>query len=283
MSKAEANDLCTKIEKAEILLRNTKSKNTLQSVEHRKPLHKSDESRVILRRKIFDELIHFDRLDDDDEIRLGSGGAKPKGSARKDGVAVIVTGLPASGKSSICSKLADAIGAHIIDSDFAKRKIPEFNDEFGASIVHDESSLITYGGAKEYAEEYNLYEYCIAQKFNIVIPKIGPSPNDIRKLRDALMGRDYVIHLVLVSLDRQEACRRAMRRYISTGRYVPLSLVFDVYGNEPLLTYYRVREDKEWATTLKMTTEFFRESGPLLVHINGASPAAGFCKERIPS
>ena len=71
--------------------------------------------------------------------------------------------LPASGKSTIANSIADLYGAYIIDSDFAKRKIPEFGHEFGASIVHEESSIITFGSRKpKYNDEFSLYEFCVA-------------------------------------------------------------------------------------------------------------------------
>ena len=52
ISRTEANDLCTKIMKAELLLKNMRFKPTLESKDHRKPLYSSDESRIILRRRI---------------------------------------------------------------------------------------------------------------------------------------------------------------------------------------------------------------------------------------
>jgi len=84
--------------------------------------------------------------------------------------------------------------------------------------------------------------------------------------------------LVVVSLDRQEACARALERYIKTRRYVPLSLIFDVYGNEPILTYYRIRDDTEWASVLKLSSKNLRENGPELIYENGGSPAKAICK-----
>lgn len=281
MDKTEADEICSKITKAELLIRETRFKSTLKSSHHRRPLHKTDDCRVTLRRRVFDELITFERLDDDDHIKLGVGGAKPKGVPIKGKNAIIIAGLPASGKSYIASQLADKTSAYVVDSDFAKRKIPEFSDEFGASLVHDESSLITYGGDEKFSQEYNLFEYCIAQQFNVVIPKIGASVESLRELRDALLAKEYSVHLVLVGLDRQIACERAIRRYIATERYVPLSLVFDVFGNEPLLTYYRVRDDAGWTSTIKISSRDLKLRGPLLIHVKGDSPAASLCKERI--
>ena len=280
----EADNLCTEVMKAELLLRAMTLKSTLESVDNRRPLYKTDDRRVTLRRRIFDELIEKSRIADEEKISLGEGGAKPATNAKHEKQAIILIGLPASGKSSVAGKLADLTGSYVVDSDYAKRKIPEFTQEFGASIVHEESSLITFGmSAGKYKEEFNLFEYCIAKHCNMVIPKIGSDRESIESLRDALLSKGYSVHLALISLDRQEACRRALYRYIKTKRYVPLSLIFDGYGNEPILTYYRTRDSKEWNSVGKISTLDLREKGPFVVSSKGNGPiqqliAAGYAK-----
>ncbi|MBL1264929.1 zeta toxin family protein [Methylomicrobium sp. RS1] len=271
LQESEADELSQHVMKAERLLEGMKLKSTLESMENRRPLYKSNEKRVNLRRQIFDELINYERLDDDEKIMLGKGGAKPNTPLQTDREAIIVTGLPASGKSSIASKLADFFGAYVIDSDFAKRKIPEFGHEFGASIVHEESSLVTFG-LSGYEDEYNIYEFCIAKGYNMIIPKIGGNCSSLREIRDTLIGKEYKVHLVLVSLDRQESCKRALYRYINTKRYVPLGLIFDGYGNEPILAYYRVRDDEKWSSVGKLSTLFLKEKGPEIMYSTQNSP-----------
>ena len=64
--------------------------------------------------------------------------------ARKQ--AFVLIGLPASGKSSIAVDIADKYGALLLDSDLAKRKLPEYKVyPWGASLVNAESSLIVFG------------------------------------------------------------------------------------------------------------------------------------------
>lgn len=266
LNEVEADDASLHVMKAERLLEGMELKSTLESQENRRFLYKEDGKRVNLRRKIFDELKDFERPEDDEDITLGVGGAKPHTQLKSDREAILLTGLPASGKSTVANKLADLYGAYVIDSDFAKRKIPEFGHEFGASIVHEESSLVTFGSIEpQYSEEFNLYEYCIANGYNMIIPKIGSSCESVRKIRDALMDKGYKVHLLVVSLDRQESCRRALYRYLETKRYVPLGLVFDVYANEPTLTYYRVKDDEHWSSVGKLSTLNLREKGPEIV------------------
>jgi hypothetical protein len=83
--------------------------------------------------------------DSDDHIKLGKGGAVPQNLMRSKDACVLI-GLPASGKSTIARRFATEYGAIILDSDFAKRKLPEFpNYPWGASIVHEESAKIIFG------------------------------------------------------------------------------------------------------------------------------------------
>lgn len=122
-------------------------KDTLKNPAIRNAAYKDEDVRNQLRKRIFEEMITLERLDDDEQVRLGFGGAKPKsvvGSKRK---LFYVIGLPASGKSSICGKICDMFGAYLLDSDLVKRKLPEFFDRSGASLVHKESSIITMGGS----------------------------------------------------------------------------------------------------------------------------------------
>lgn len=56
----------------------------------------------------------------------------------------IVIGLPASGKSSaIVDVISQEFHSKVIDNDMAKEMIPQFNDGWGAGVVHEESQLIS--------------------------------------------------------------------------------------------------------------------------------------------
>jgi hypothetical protein len=269
----EAGDAALEVMGAESLLHTVRLESTLESAANRHSRFKTDESRVTLRRAIFDDLISLERLDDDENIKLKEGGARPHSQIRDDKQAIILIGLPASGKSFLASQIAELYGAYIIDSDYAKRKFPEFKHTFGAPIVHEESSLVTFGSEDPiYADEFCLYEFCITKGFNMVIPKIGSSHRGIRKMRDALISKGYDVHLVLVSLDRQEACRRVLNRFLNTKRYVPLGHVFDGYGNEPVLTYYRTKNDEEWTSVGKLSTLELRDKGPMTIYHENKGP-----------
>ena len=198
-----------------------------------------------LRERIVRELMTYQRIEDDEKIKMGSGGALPVSGVEAGKKAYIVIGLPASGKSGIAARIAEDNNAIIIDSDYAKRKLPEFDSHlYSASIVHAESSGIVHGFEANINSVgfKSLYEQCIEKSYNIVIPRIGQSPEGIIQLAKALKtNKGYEMHLILVSLPKRDATIRAIYRYAATGRYVPLGLIYDVYGNDPSHCYYYLR------------------------------------------
>ena len=208
--------------------------------------HTTERERWKLRSTIVDELANFSRLPSDDDICLGKGGGLPAATINNERQAYLITGLPASGKSSVSNKIAEAFGAVILDSDYAKRKLPEY-EEFGASIVHEESNALILGSANMIDKPRDfrtLLELASYSGSNIVIPKIGHSKDSTRQLAETLKNLyGYKVHLTLVSLDRQIAVTRAILRFVTTKRYVPLSMIFDDYSNEPTNTYNHLKRE----------------------------------------
>lgn len=278
-SSKETGDLAAKVAKAELLLATMSSEDTLKRTKYRHPYYRLDEQREQLREKILAELISNKRLPNDDDTAPGVGGVAPPDSVsiQRDRIAFILIGLPASGKSSVSNKIADNYGAFIVDSDFAKRKFPEFKEEYGAALVHEESTLVTFGlDDAQYKEEPNLLGFCISEGANVVIPKIGAKPDSIRKLRDLLLGYDYQVHLTLIKADRLCATKRAINRFSATNRYVPISLIFDGYSNDPILSYYYMQRDESWASTGVISTE---QNPPEVVETSENNPASLFKRD----
>lgn len=228
------------IRDAEILYEKGSAENTLDGANQRVRGFRTKNERDQLRARILKELMDFERLDDDDAIILGTGGAKPKiPPLRGQKQAYLLTGLPASGKSTVVSKIADHFGAYVIDPDYAKRKLPEYdNTVMGAALVHAESSAITLG--KDYAGP-NLLQLCLYAGFNIVRPLVGERRKKIDDFRNFLENHGYAVHLSIVDLDREVAVKRALTRFLNTNRYVSLSYIFDDCANDPSLVYYKYR------------------------------------------
>lgn len=217
---------------------------TIQSTSFRDRRYKDDIKRWEMRKDILRELYSLKRLEDDEDIVAGKGGALPFADIKNNKQAIIITGLPASGKSTVAAKMAERYGAVIVDSDYAKRKMPEFKKHlYGATVVHEESSQLTFGFKIDNPDNVkSLYEMCLAKGQNIIIPKIGQSPGSIFKLAQTLKNENgYAVHLILVTLPKREATIRAIYRYNKTKRYVPLGLIFDGYGNDPTLCYWYLR------------------------------------------
>lgn len=217
--------------------------NTLVSTKYRDRDYVNDLDRWKLRRQIIHELFTMRRTDTEEEIMLGTGGALPNSGIKKEKKAYILIGPPASGKSGIANKIAEKEGAIILDCDYAKRKLPEFEYECGATFVQEESNSIIYGfGDNNPFKLEGLYKIAVAKQYNVVIPKVGRNIAGIVKMAEFLTSMNYRVHLTLVSLNRREATIRALHRFDQTQRYVPLSYVFDHIGNDPLLSYYLIKE-----------------------------------------
>lgn len=260
-----------RVASAEKQLKEIVGHDTLSSVDNRLPRYANDEIRMQLRKEIFNDLITRKRIDNDDDISMGNGGILPQTPLLKKKEAFIVIGLPASGKSGIASALSDKFGAMILDPDYAKRKIPEFECPFGATLVHEESSLIIFGGQN--SEEQNVLLYAVQNGYNIVIPKIGSDSGRIQRFANDLREIGYVVHLVLVRLDRAKAVARACKRFLDTGRYVPLSLIFDVYGNNPTITYYDLkRARRSFKSFTMISSDVSMEMPKIILDSLGKSP-----------
>lgn len=214
---------------------------TLQSRSYRNFYHRTDKERITLWNKIVADLITKKRLDSDEKIRLGRGGALPNTDIKQSKSAYIIIGLPASGKSTIANEIADEKGAIILDADYAKRKLPEFNSlPFGATLVHDESDAIIFSPPQD-NKFSSLFHLATKFNLNVVVPKIGNNFESIVKLAKTFKHYEYKVHVTLVELDRKKATIRALDRFVTTDRYVPLSLIFDSYSNNPTISYYKLK------------------------------------------
>jgi len=257
---------------------------TLMYDNYRDRNYKTEADRWALREQIVNELITTTRLDDDDQICLGKGGALPTTGVRAEKKAFIVIGLPASGKSGISSMIADRYHAVIIDSDYAKRKLPEFHKlPWGATLVHPESMQITFGFGQNPKKILPLQTLSMANGYNIVIPTIGNKSEKLIRTAEELKTLGYEVHLTLVALPRREATIRAIRRYNKSGRYVPIGMIFDDLGNDPSLTYYLLKCERSdlFKSFGAISTDVTLGHPYITVNLEGDNPAAMFKFEKI--
>lgn len=247
---------------------------TSNSKSYRNYFKRNDVKRLKLRKEIVEELLVKKRIKSDEKIKLGKGGAAPPNGPSQEGEAIIIIGLPASGKSTIASSIADDLGAYILDSDYAKRKIPEYHElQFGATLVHEESSNIIFGEFKRTGYK-SLLQRIKEYRINCVIPKIGSKVQSVLDLKEMLALNGYRSHLALVELDRVKSTRRALKRFLATKRYVPLGLIFDGYANNPSLTYYNLKSkfNNEFQSFGIVSTDVERGGDPKLIEATVNSP-----------
>lgn len=279
--KAELYDIAKLITSGEIEMTSMVSKgSTLSNVKFRDFTYQEENDRWQLRKKIIDELYNNQRTQNDEDIKLGRGGGMPLTEIQCNSEAYIVIGLPASGKSGISNKIADLTGSVILDSDYAKRKLPEYYAyKCGASLVHLESDALIFPQdiPNKPSNFTPLFTKCTKQKNNICIPKIGHNHKSILSFSKTLKEAfNYKIHLILVALDRRKATIRAIKRYLETGRYVPIGLIFDGYANDPILTYYRLKnlnaQNNIFETFCAISTDVEFGTSPIIVDSMGNSP-----------
>jgi zeta toxin len=153
-----------------------------------------------------------------------------------EGIATIVLGPPAAGKSMFSEQLARERHAAVVDPDEAKKIIPEYDGGAGADAVHAESCELAGLVAKRLAED----------KANLVFPRIGANPNSIRELISELDGLGYRVDLVHIHVAKDEAFRRMIARCFTNSHY-KMRLIppeyFDMVGDKPRRTYYILKAE----------------------------------------
>lgn len=146
----------------------------------------------------------------------------------------IVIGAPAAGKSSVLvDPLSEQHKSRVIDSDDAKKLLPEYNEGKGAGNVHRESSMI----------RNDLLVRAVENGDNLVWPTVGDKLDKL--LRDIQNFRDngYSVYLHLNELSASKATGRALGRYLSEGRFVDPEVVLKV-GDKPTQNYNYIRQQE---------------------------------------
>lgn len=188
----------------------------------------NSEERVNLRNEIISERMRdgsFTGIDKNrDEVY--------NGNVRKDKRLDIVIGLPASGKSSsIVNPLSQFYQSVVIDSDIIKKMLPEFNDGWGASLVHEESSIVNT----------DLLVETLKAGSNIVLPVVGKKTSSVEKYIDLAKERGYSVNVHLNELPNGKAVGRMLKRYFDDGRFIDPGYALGC-GDKPTEVYEQIKQ-----------------------------------------
>lgn len=147
-------------------------------------------------------------------------------------IATIVIGPPAAGKSAISNPLAIKTRATIVDSDEAKKLLPEFQGGLGANAVHHESKVISN----------KVLDYAVERGDNLVLPRVGANPDTVRMLSSGLKNNGYRVNLVLTEIDPDLALIRMNDRFIRKGRLINPTYAKNI-KDSPNKTYNKLKQE----------------------------------------
>ena len=168
-------------------------------------------------------------------VTYDSGHVSLTGEIRREKRLDIVIGLPASGKSSaLVEPISEMYHSRIIDSDEAKKLLPEYNDGWGAGIVHKESQLIAD----------RQFKAAVRNGENITYPRVGGDCDELTDIIAAVKKQGYSVYIHFNELDRNKALGRMINRFLETGRYIKPELVTK-YGNGISATYETLKNRSE--------------------------------------
>ena len=171
--------------------------------------------RLKMREKWVQDLMNYGSATD--VIVDGEHKTKYNGVVRQGRRLDIIVGLPSSGKSSaLVDPISFKYKSRLLDSDEAKKLIPEFDDGWGAGRVHEESSDLLS----------KAFVLSLERGDNIVMPIVGKSVDSIEKrvrlAKDPEYG--YEVHVRLCDMPPNVAAARNMKRFINRGRFVDLAI-----------------------------------------------------------
>ncbi len=175
----------------------------------------------------------FNRLQNMGSAVTDSNGAVSySGEIRCEKRLDIVIGLPAAGKSSaLAEPLSEFYKSRIIDSDEAKKLLPEYNGGWGAGVVHGESQDIS-------EEQLNA---ALEKGENITYPRVGGDCEELKGIIEKAKSDGYKVYVHMNELNRNKALGRMISRFLETGRFLKPELITK-YGDSIDNTYKELRQ-----------------------------------------
>ena len=114
--------------------------------------------------------------------------------------------------------------------------LPEYADGIGTTAVHMESHQI--------AEQ--VLDALSNEGANVVIPRVGGTPDTIQDQIDVLRRGGYRIFVINVDVPSDEAFRRMLGRFAATGRLIDPVYARNV-GDGPARTYEILKQEGGFA------------------------------------
>ena len=158
----------------------------------------------------------------------------PINPVRQNKELTIVLGPPASGKSMIANRIGQKTRSMIIDSDEAKKVLPEFKGGTGSNAVHKESQLLSE----------KMQDIAMSEGQNIVIPTVGQIDTKIINLMKKYKEAGYKVNLTLMEVTPKNVMSRMLRRFVTTGKLIPLHVVKAV-EDKPIKTYNKLKRSAD--------------------------------------
>jgi predicted ABC-type ATPase len=154
--------------------------------------------------------------------------------------AVLLLGLPGSGKSSVLRPIARELLSRvsptsgiIVDADEVRSLIPEYAKGLGSVVVQPETTYIA---------NRLLIDEATRRRCNIVLDKVG-EPEMVLDAVAHLEHAGWTVWCLCAQIDVEVALERSRRRAIETGRYVKPEYIRRV-GDDPLRAYEALRESR---------------------------------------
>lgn len=133
-------------------------------------------------------------------------------------IAILMGGLPGSGKSTFLSKNLKWVtddNFYWIDADQIREKLPEYKG-WNASNTHNETKELV-GMAIE-----NIAKNC---KYDVIYDGTMTSKSGYDEMLKSLRENNYKVFVIYLNIDTDTAVQRALNRYVVSGRYVPIEVI----------------------------------------------------------
>ena len=166
------------------------------------------------------------------------------GATKKDKIAHIIIGAPASGKSTKANVISEHFGSKIIDSDDFKFALTGKKNTSLTSAVHEEGKYLANSVVNMATDNGD----------NIVLPIIGHNQDKVFKHVDLFQNKGYKIKLVFAEAPTNTTRMKNIKRALVTGRMIPDEYFSQDLNEKIKFVYDVVSPNVDDAATIKTGT-----------------------------